>query len=309
MQLKSLIVSCFLIAPGIFTMSTAANRPTTVSPTTKTIDLQGHRGARGLLPENTIPAFLRAVDIGVSTLEMDVVINAEGHVVLSHEPWMSAKICTHPDGRKVSRREEKSLKIFAMSDAEVTGFDCGSRGHPDFPHQLALSVSKPLLAEVFQAVAKHSARPVRYHIDIKSRPEYDLVFHAVVGEYAHTLYRVLHAQGVLGRTSIQSFDPRALEAVHTIDPEIATVLLVDNRKGLQTNLDRLSFVPDVYSPNYKRLNEAMVRSAHAQGVQVIPWTVNKAKTMRRLIAMGVDGLITDYPDLGIAVLLEDIQLP
>ncbi len=290
-------------------MSTAANRPTVEDSTPETFDLQGHRGARGLLPENTIPAFLRAVDIGVSTLEMDVVINAQGHVVLSHEPWMSAKICSHADGRKISRKEEKSLKIYSMNDAEVASFDCGNRGHPDFPHQQALAVSKPLLTDVLKAVAEHTTRPVRFNIEIKSRPEFDHVFHPQVHKYADALYRVLESQGVLERASIQSFDPRALEAVHTIDPGVTTVFLVDNRKGLQTNLDRLSFVPNIYSPYYKRLDRKTVRAAHHQGIRVIPWTVNDAKTMRWLIAMGVDGLITDYPDIGVRVLRQQVELP
>ena len=309
MKFKSLVVFCLLISPGIFTMSTAADRPGSEESIPDALDLQGHRGARGLLPENTIPAFLHAVDIGVNTLEMDVVINAQGHVVVSHEPWMSAKICSNAHGRKISRKEEKSLKIYNMSDAEVASFDCGSRGHPDFPRQQALSVSKPLLTDVLQAVAEHTARPVRFNIEIKSRPEYDLVFHPEVRKYTAALYRVLKVHDVLEHSSIQSFDPRALEAIHTIDPGVATVFLIDNRKGLQTNLARLSFVPDIYSPYYKRVDKKTVRAAHNQGIRVIPWTVNDAKAMRKLVAMGVDGLITDYPDIGVRVLLQNVELP
>jgi glycerophosphoryl diester phosphodiesterase len=272
------------------------------------IDLQGHRGARGLLPENTIPAFLHALDLGVTTLEMDIAINAEGNAVLSHEPWMSAVICTHPDGRNVSEEEETTLRIFAMSDEEVAAFDCGSRGHPDFPQQQPTAVSKPLLADVLQAVATHSAEtgrePVLFNIEIKSLPEGDRIFHPEVAEFAEILYRTVKSHGTLARTTVQSFDPRALEATHKLDAQVSTALLVENSDGFQKNIARLSFVPDIYSPNQEFVDQALVNAAHAQNIQVIPWTVNDEKRMRELVEMGIDGLITDYPDLGAEVLAE-----
>ena len=272
------------------------------------IDLQGHRGARGLLPENSIPAFLYALDLGVTTLEMDVAINARGYVVLSHEPWMSAKICSHPDGRPVTEDEERSLRIYNMSDAEVAGFDCGKRGHPDFPGQKAMPVSKPLLGSFFQAVALRELEtersPILFNIEIKSSPEGDGTFHPRVKDFASALHGVLAEHDTLDRSSIQSFDPRALEAMHEIDPRVAIVLLVANEDGLDRNLARLSFKPKVYSPFYKHLDKAQINTAHARNIQVIPWTVNDETSMKDLLAMGVDGLITDYPDVGIKVLAE-----
>jgi len=277
---------------------------------TVTFDLQGHRGARGLLPENTIPAFLLAYDIGVTTLEMDAVINAEGHVVVSHEAWMSARICSHPDGSAVTESEEKNLRIFAMSAAELAAYDCGRRGHPDFPRQRPLPVSKPLLRDVFQAVAARAesgqgraqGAPVLYNIEIKSRPDHDGVFHPDVVEYARLLYAVVREFGLVAQTTIQSFDPRALEAVHRIDPQISTSLIVDNPGGLEANLSRIGFTPAIYSPYFGLLDAPQITAAHKLGIRVIPWTVNEEETMFELIAMGVDGLITDYPDIIMNVL-------
>ena len=274
------------------------------------IDLQGHRGARGLRPENSIPAFLHAMDLGVTTLEMDTVINAEGHVVVSHEPWMSAKICSHPDGRPVSEDEERKLRIYAMTDQEVAGFDCGKRGHPDFPRQRPMPVAKPLLRDVFAAVASHrvtggrSARsePLRFNIEIKSLPAYDGQFHPGVMEFAHALYSLVSEFGLVAQTTIQSFDVRALETVHQIDANISTSLIVDNNDGLQSNLGRLSFTPLIYSPFHELLDRQQIDAAHTQNIRVIPWTINDEATMRKLIGMGIDGLITDYPDLGMHVL-------
>lgn len=275
-------------------------------------ELQAHRGGRGLLPENSIPAFLHALDLGVSTLEMDVAINAQGHVIVSHEPWMSARICSHADGRDVTGEEEKSLRIYAMSDEEVASFDCGSRGHPDHPRQQAMPVAKPLLSDVFQAVASRaeatgrnaSFGQVLFNIEIKSLPEGDRIFHPMVMEFASALYAVVSEHGVAGQTTIQSFDVRALEAMHEIDPQISISLLVENNEGLQQNLDRLSFTPQIYSPDHALLDQKQIDAAHAQDIKVIPWTVNDEKTMRELVEMGIDGLITDYPDLGLEVLVE-----
>jgi glycerophosphoryl diester phosphodiesterase len=276
------------------------------------IDLQGHRGARGLLPENTIPAFLHALELGVNTLEMDTAINAQGHVFVTHEPWMSAKICSHPDGRQVSVSEEKNLRIYAMNDRQVASFDCGSRGHPDYPHQRAMPVSKPLLDEVFRVVAKQleiskrggGSEEVLFNIEIKSLPEGDRIFHPEVKEFASALYKVVQENDVVEQTTIQSFDPRALEAMHEIDPYISTSLIVENSQGLKTNLDRLSFTPQVYSPYYKLLDREEIDEAHTQGIKVIPWTINDKETMLEMLELGVDGLITDYPDLGVEVLAE-----
>ena len=285
---------------------------TVVKTSPVAIDLQGHRGARGLFPENSIPAFLHALDLGVTTLEMDVAINAEGHVIVSHEPWMSAKICTHFDGREITEEEEKTLRIYAMSDVEVASYDCGSRGHPDHPAQQAMAVSKPLLSDVFSAVTAHAeatgrnARfgPVLFNIEIKSLPEGDRIFHPEVTEFASALYGVVKQHDAIERTTIQSFDTRALEAMHQIDPQIAIALLVENRDSMQQNLSTISFVPQIYSPNYRLLNKAQVDALHEQDILVIPWTVNDEEAMRELVEMGVDGLITDYPDLGTRVLAE-----
>jgi len=305
---NSLLWVCVFSLVCCMTLTASTDQPDATDFANRAIDLQGHRGARGLLPENTIPAFLRALDLGVTTLEMDVAINAEGHVVLSHEPWMSAEICSHPDGRNVTENEERSLRIYAMSDEEVAGYDCGSRGHPDFPRQQAMPVSKPLLGDVLQAVATHSPAsgraPVRFNIEIKSRPEGDRVFHPEVREYANILYKVLQEYNIIERTTVQSFDPRALEAMHSIDPQVSTSLIISNPHGIIENLARLSFVPDIYSPDYELVDEELIHAAHARNIQVIPWTVNDADTMRKLLAWGVDGLITDYPDLAVEVLSE-----
>ena len=272
----------------------------------KPFDLQGHRGARGLLPENTIPAFMRALELGVDTLEMDATINAQGHVVISHEPWMSAIICSHADGRPVLAEEQESLNIYTMDDAQVASFDCGSRRHPDFPRQQPRKASKPLLADLFLAVRqfeKTSNRPpVRFNIEIKSLPEFDDIYHPPVDDYALALYQVVSDFGMLDRTAIQSFDPRALEATHRIDPSAETVWLISNGLSLSDNLAALSFKPDIYSPDYRLVDAELITQLHALDIKIIPWTVNAPESMKQLIEWGVDGLITDYPDTALELI-------
>jgi len=305
---KSVLSISVLTLFCCLTLTASIDQAAAAELANRAIDLQGHRGARGLLPENTIPSFLRAMELGVATLEMDVAINAEGHVVLSHEPWMSATICSHPDGRRVTEDEEKGLKIYTMSDEELAGFDCGSHGHPDFPRQQAMPLSKPLLGDVLQAVATQSSAagraPVRFNIEIKSRPDGDRVFHPEIGEFASILYGVLKDYGVLERTTVQSFDPRALEAMHGIDAQLSLALLISDSHDFEQNLAQLSFVPEIYSPDYTLVDEKLIHAAHARNIRVIPWTVNDADTMRKLLTLGVDGLITDYPDLAVEVLSE-----
>lgn len=264
-------------------------------------DWQGHRGARGLVPENSVPAFLKALEFPVKTLEMDVVISQDSQVVVSHEPWMSAAICSKPDGTPVSEEEEKVSNIFHLKYAEIQQFDCGSRGNERFPEQSPMKASKPLLSEVVQQVEAYCSNQSRelpyYNIEIKSKPEWDGVFTPDPQAFARLLVEKIEALGIKSRTCIQSFDVRALQAVRQIDSTIVMALLVENTKGLDQNLKELGFTPDVYSPYYQLISGNLVKETHERGMQLIPWTVNDTTTMRGLINLGVDGIITDYPNL------------
>ena len=274
-------------------------------------DLQGHRGARGLAPENTIPAFRRALAIGVTTLEMDVVVAGDGTVVVSHEPWMNHQICRTPEGARLASHDARRHNIYEMSYEEVAAYDCGSLQHPDFPEQEPQAASKPRLRDVIamaeRYVEGHDRAPVFYNIEIKSRPEWDGRFHPPPkGFVARVLAVVEGEEEVAAQTTLQSFDPRALEAVHAESNGVRTALLIGwmGDEGLEANLNRLSFRPDVYSPTARLVDADLVADVHARGLTLVPWTVNEPATMRRLLALGVDGLITDYPDRARAVLRE-----
>lgn len=263
-------------------------------------DVQGHRGARGLRPENTIPAFILALDSGVMTLEMDVVITRDKEVVLSHEPWMSADICQDAFGNSFDEADEKKHNIYQMTYHEVKQFDCGSKGNPAFPEQQKMPAAKPLLRDVIAAVEHHikdrSQYEVDYNIEIKSSPDGDKKFHPTVEEYSDLVYNVVNEYLPLDRVVIQSFDFRVLKYWHKKYPEVRLAALIENAKSVEANLQALGFNPSIYSPYYKLINKAKVNELHRRRIRVIPWTVNDAADMLSLKGMGVDGLITDYPD-------------
>ena len=262
-------------------------------------NLQGHRGARGILPENTIPAFLEAARLGVTTLELDVVISRDSQVVVSHEPWMSAEICLDPAGRPVPDDRE-STNLFILTAAEIAQYDCGSRGHPGYPEQRPTSAAKPLLSAVLDTIEARftgaDRPPLHYNIETKSRPDTDGLFHPDPSTFARLLYDQIDRAGLRDRVVVQSFDVRTLQAMRRIDPTLRLALLVGGDENPDAKLEALGFVPDILSPNYRLVNPGLLRRADAAGMAVVPWTVNEPEAMRRMLALGVDGLITDYPN-------------
>jgi glycerophosphoryl diester phosphodiesterase len=272
----------------------------TVAQPYRPFDLQAHRGGRGLLPENTIPAMRHALALGVTTLEMDIAISQDKQVLLSHDPFMNADFVYRPDGQPIAKATEKSLKLYGMPYADIRRYDVGSHGNPKFPQQQPLLAYKPLLAEVIdsaEAYAQRHHRPAPYYnIETKTSPAGDGIYHPVPEEFVSLLLAVVIVKGIQERVIIQSFDPRTLEIVHRTQPQLRTALLVENSDGLAENLRRLSFRPTVYSPHYKLVDVALVHACHQQYMLVIPWTVNTSSVAQRLAQLQVDGLITDYPD-------------
>lgn len=264
------------------------------------LDIQGHRGARGLMPENTIPAFIRALDEGVNTLELDVVITQDRRVLVSHEPFMSAEICLAPTGEEIPRAEQRDHNIFELTSAETILYDCGSKGNERFPDQTKMVAVKPLLAEVIDSVENYLVAKkmpqVSYNIEIKSTPSGDDSFHPSFDVFSDIVYGLLKEKLPAFRYTIQSFDFRVLKYFNESYPEVNLVALIENRRGVEANLVDLGFTPEVYSPYHLLINEKAVQLCHEKGMKVIPWTVNKRSRMEKLVAMGVDGIITDYPD-------------
>lgn len=264
------------------------------------MDVQGHRGCRGLMPENTIPAFIKAIDLGVTTLEMDAVISKDGRVIVSHEPFLSHVICRDPQGMEISEEEEREYNLYEMTYEEISQCDCGSRLHPDYPEQQKLSISKPLLSDVISEVEayieKKGLEPVRYNIETKSTKEGDGIYHPEPKEFVDRLMDVIQAKDIAERTSLQSFDVRTLQYANEQYPDMELALLVGNARDMESNLEALGFTPEIYSPYYKLVRKKTVQQAREKGMKIIPWTVNKPKDIQKMISLKVDGIISDYPD-------------
>ncbi len=277
-----------------------ACQPTRTTDIMTQTDIQGHRGARGLMPENTIPAFLKALELGVNTLELDVAVSKDKQVVVSHEPWFSHEICLKQDGTPITEEEEKSFNLFQMNYNEIYRYDCGSKPHPRFPEQQKIQVHKPLLSEVIEAaeayVQQHKLAPVHYNIEIKSSPEGDGLYHPTPELFTDLVMQVVQTKGIFARTNLQSFDVRPLQVAHTKYPNMVLALLVENEDGYKENIARLGFTPPIYSPYYKLVDQALMDWARKEDIKVIPWTVNDPGDAKKLIELGVDGIITDYPD-------------
>lgn len=258
--------------------------------------IQGHRGCRGLYPENSLPAFQHALDMGVTVLEMDVCLSADGQVYVSHEPYLNPLYASFPDGKPVT---DASINLYQKTYAEIKSFDVGSRGNKLFPEQARVATYKPLLSEVLalgEAFARKSGRKIEYNIEIKSEPaEYGKSQPATVKEFADRVWSVISAQISPASLILQSFDFAVLHYWKTAINKGRISALVEKETPEQM-LASLGFVPDIFSPSHKYLTKEQIDFCHLKGMQVIPWTINTSPEMQQFSDWGVDGIITDYPN-------------
>lgn len=265
-------------------------------------DTQGHRGCRGLMPENTIAAMYKAIDLGVTTLEMDLAISADRQVVVSHDPHFSENITTTPEGAFLSKSAAATRLLYKMPYDSIRKYDVGLKPHPDFPQQQKMAAIKPLLATLIdsaEAYAKTKGRVMQYNIEIKSKAANDGKKHPPVAAFVALAMEVINKKGITSRTCIQSFDLRALQVMHQQYPGVTTSLLVENNepKTLPQLIAALGFTPTIFSPHFSLVNAALIETCRKEKVRLIPWTVNDLNEIRRLKALGVDGIISDYPNL------------
>ncbi len=292
-----------------------------LSSTSQALDIQGHRGARGLMPENTLPAFAKALSIGVTTLELDLAVTKDLHVVVSHNPRLEPEIA-RINGNWL---QQSSPTIHSMTLETVKTYDVGrlnptskyAKRYPD--QQPADGTSVPTLGEVFELVNRSANILVRFNIEVKINPEKPELT-LTPTEFAEAVLKVIRHYKMENRTTIQSFDWRVLAVVQKLAPDITTSYLTANQpwlSNLQTDLPGPSpwlngFDLDnfngstaraikaaggaIWSSYHKEVSAESIKFAHELGLLVNVWTVNEPDRMRELIKMGVDGIITDYPD-------------
>lgn len=255
-------------------------------------DWQGHRGARGLFPENTIEGMKAAIGFPITTLEMDVVVSKDLKVVVSHEPWMSEEICMTSDNKLV---KDKEYNLFRLTYAEIAQFDCGSKPHPRFSKQAKIKTKKPLLADLLKELKDAK---VNFSIEIKSTVEDERNgFQPDYKKFTDLVLKEIKSALPIEKVMIQSFDWRVLQYLAKKYPKYKTVALIEEKFNNADVIKKLGFKPTVFSPPYELVTKEVIEYFHQQKILIIPWTVNDQKTMTDLKSLGVDGIITDYPDL------------
>ena len=261
-------------------------------------DLQGHRGARGLYPENSLIAFEKAIEMGVNTIELDVVVTKDNQILVSHDPFFNSIICLDSVGNRIKKEDELNLNIFQTTYSQVQQYDCGSIKHPQFPEQTNSKVSKPLLLDVIAQSELLSSQKIQYNIEIKSTPEGDNKYHPTPQVFVDLFIKTIQGRIPMERLTIQSFDFRVLRYIHQAYPDYRLAALV-YKDDVRTNLDALGFIPNSYIPEHTLLTAKIVAELQAKGMKVIPWTINETSRMKTVLGWGVDGIITDYPNRGL----------
>ena len=296
--------------------------------TSQAIEIQGHRGARGLLPENTIPAFERAIELGVDVLELDLGVTRDGVPVVHHDRALDPDRTRDatgawlvPPGPLLSSLDRETLSEFDVGRPAP-----GSRIAKRFPGQVPRDGTRiPTLAEVLSLGRRPGADRLRFNIETKVTP---LAPEETAGpeEFARAVVGVLRAEGMIDRADLQSFDWRVLQEARALAPGLSTVCLTAEQRWIDNilrgrpgpspwtagldieafggSLPRLVAAADcaVWSPYYRDLTQEALAEAHALGLRVVVWTVNEVDEMLALARLGVDAIITDYPNRAVEAL-------
>jgi glycerophosphoryl diester phosphodiesterase len=303
-------------------------------------DLQGHRGARGLKPENTLPSVEAALDVGVTSIEIDLHLTRDGVPVIFHDAVVSDRLCRLVPGRGAPDPAGRP-QVSALTLAQMRGYRADRNPDPGrFPEQDARVTplaglfagqrdidpyTPPTLADLFAFADAYAgdlgaragktpeqrarAGQVRFDLELKRvpfRPEAigDDFYGASGGLLEQRVVEAVRAAGMAGRTAVRSFDHRSVWAVHRLDPALATAVIVANTAPVSPAEVARQAGAGTYCPDVEFLDEAQVREAHAANIRVVPWTVNEPADWVRLLAWGVDGVTTDYPDRLAAFLRE-----
>jgi glycerophosphoryl diester phosphodiesterase len=280
-------------------------------------DLQGHRGARGLAPENTLAAFDKALDIGVSTLELDVVLTRDGVPVISHDPALNPNLTRDANGQwlKAPTPVIQSLSLAELQRYDVGRLQPGTRYAGTYPEQQPADGQRiPTLAQLFERIHSRGDRAVRFNVELKLSPDEPSLTPSAE-PFVKAVLAVIQEHGLARRVTLQSFDWRILAEARRQAPDISRSALTARLRSIDnlsdgrwtaglTLSEHGGSVPrlvhasgaQVWSPYFGELTPALLREARSLGLKVVPWTVNDPAQIDTLLGWGVDGIISDFPD-------------
>lgn len=291
----------FFVLFGVASCSSSAQKPA-MPKNFPVFFKEGHRGARGLMPENTIIAMQKGIEAGANVIEVDVYTTKDGKVLVAHDPFVNTKFTLTADGKEIPPKEARKLIFHQMNYEDIRPFDVGSKPYDAFPEQQKVKTYMPLLDELIDSVEAftkaNNLPPIIYNIELKTSPRYDsLHYNTTPEDMVDAVMEVVKRSNIGNRFYIQSFDFRPLQYVHKKYPGVVIGFLTgDKTMSLEDNLKKLGFKPHLYSPEYRLVTKEMAATCKKQGMKLVPWTVNTPEEMKQLIELGVNGIITDYPN-------------
>ncbi len=255
-----------------------------------TFELHAHRGIPKIYPENTLEGFAYAIKLGAKVLEVDVVVNRDHELIVSHDPFMRSDLCKSPSGLLI--RNEREHNLYELTTQEIKQYDVGSLPSNQFPDQMNRKLSKPSFQDLAELMSRHPN--VRLNIEVKSEEKYYGLFQPMPKVYAQIL--ISEIKQLKCQFMIQSFDTCFLNELYILTPDVTLGLLVNSVTDPSLDLALLDFLPNYYNPNFNFLTCDMMQYLRSNGIKVVPWTVNDLTKAKDLVEMGVDGLITDKID-------------
>ncbi len=256
------------------------------------IEVHGHRGARGVRPENSMAAFDYALSVGVDVIELDLFATKDEVLVVTHDPYLNKDLCTEGSSKRILTQ----TSVRSLSLKQLQSFQCGMFTDSRFPRQILSPQKIPTLAEVFEMVlaSKHpAAKSVRFNIEMKTVPPRPELTPSAV-KYATLLLQVAGKYKLTDRIVVQSFDYRTIAAIKKQDAKVKTAQLTSSSyldfPALAQNVGA-----NIMSPEFKSIDKAAVDALRNVRVKTIPWTANEPQEWDYLVSIGVDGIITDFP--------------
>ncbi|MCC7050910.1 MAG: glycerophosphodiester phosphodiesterase [Bacteroidia bacterium] len=254
------------------------------------VELYGNKGCRGIYPENSLVAFINALKFGVTTLQIDVCVSKDDKVIVTSSPYLKPALCAI----------NKTVNLYQLPYTQIKAINCGTNGDTAFPEQQKMISYIPLLNDVIDSVEHYCSTnklPIpNYCINfISNKKEYN-ISQPMPTTFVKLVHNAVNGMGIYIRTTIQSDDPAILKEYKKINPLTENALTVNNHLALLTNIRKAGIMPKVYNPNYLIVTKQIIDSCHLMGIKIVPWVVNDIKKAQELLDLGVDGLVTDYPN-------------